>query len=314
VNEEVVVQADVPADALPAKRAQAGRCLRPGRRVGGELDAQVRMHRAQLLVHPHHELHVLTQGRLREASDCAHEVAPKDAESAGDDQQPVQARPGDPRAEERAQVLAHLGGLGAAHGHPRLEDDPVLDHGAVGDPDRAADGDDPIGVRAESLDDPYERVAIERGVGVDTCDQLVAGEVEASVGRVRAAAVLLADDPQSRVLAGDVDVLDRLGLQLEAVSDRQLDEVEGFDQRVRRAVGGAVVDNHDLERLVRGREHRAYARDDHRLLVVGRSDDGDPGAERSGRKIGLKFTPPRSNFCITVSESESPMRQKVTIV
>ncbi len=168
--------------------------------------------------------------------------------------------------------------------HARAHHHAVLDSTAVGDPDRASDCDDPIGVGGEHLDDSRQRVAVEQRVGVDDRDQLVAGEVQAGVQGIRAAAVALAGDSQARVRSGDVELLEQLGLEVEAIPERQLDQVEGVPQRGQRAVCGAVVDDHDLERVVVGAEQRAHRRHDHELLVVGGRNQADAGPKRPAQR------------------------------
>ena len=77
----------------------------------------------------------------------------------------------------------------------RTGDDVVLDHGAVRDPDRAADRDHVVRVDGEDLDDSFQRVCFEERVGIDDRHELVAGDVETRVDRVGAASVCLPHDP-----------------------------------------------------------------------------------------------------------------------
>jgi hypothetical protein len=91
----------------------------------------------------------LTHRLLREAADREEEIAPEHAEGAGDDQEAVHARPCDSRSEEAAQVLDHLRRLGPVHRDSRQKHHAVLDLAAVGNPDRAADRDDAVGVGGE---------------------------------------------------------------------------------------------------------------------------------------------------------------------
>jgi hypothetical protein len=274
----------VPAHPLAVQRPQAGRDLRPAHGVGGEGDARLRARRPQLLVHAHRQLHVLTQRVPREAADRPQDVAPEDAERAGDDHQPVERGPADSGAEERADVLGHLRGGRAAERDARLDDRSVLDHGPVRDPHRAAHRDDPIRIRAEDLDDPRQCVGLEQRIDVRRRDEVVPREVDADVHRVGASAVLLVRHAQAGIRARDVDALDGLGLDLQAVADRERDEIECSDQCLGRAVGRAVVDDHHLERVVVGREQRADACDDDLELVVCRRDQGDPGPKRTGQR------------------------------
>jgi hypothetical protein len=75
-------------------------------------------------------------------------------------------------------------------------------------------------------------------------------EIDPGVDRVRGAAVPFARQIEARVCAGDVQALDGLGLELEAVSDRQVDQVERHDHPLHRPVGRTVVDDHDLQWVV----------------------------------------------------------------
>jgi hypothetical protein len=166
----------------------------------------------------------------------------------------------------------------------RLDDSPVLDHRPVRDPDGAAHRDEPIRIRAEDLDDARQRVRFEQRVDVSGRDEVVPREIDADVQRVRAPAVLLVRHAQARIRARDVDALDRLCLDLQAVADREGDEIECIDQRLCRAVGRTVVDDHQLEGVVVRREQRAHAGDDDRELVVRRRDQGDPGPKRPDQR------------------------------
>ena len=143
----------------------------------------------------HHELHVLAERLPWRAHRCAQEVAAEDAEGTGDDEQAVQPRPRDPAAEKAAQVLAGLARLDAGMRDARTGDDVVLDHGAVRDPDRAADRDHVVRVGGEDLDDSFQRVRFEERVGIDDRHELVAGDIETRVDRVGAASVRLPHDP-----------------------------------------------------------------------------------------------------------------------
>jgi hypothetical protein len=102
----------------------------------------------------------------------------------------------------------------------------VFDQRAVGDPDRAADGDHVVGIGGELLADPLQGVRLEQRVRVDHRHQFVAGDVDARVDRVCAAAVLFAHDAQAGIAAADGDVRDRLGWNREPVADRQFDQIE----------------------------------------------------------------------------------------
>ena len=179
----------MPADPLPAQRAERDRDLRPGVRVRGVDDPGARPLRAQLMVQAHHQLHVLAERLQRQPAAVPDQVAPEDAEGAGDDHQPVHRRPGDPRAEEAAQILGGLACLRAAAGDMRDGDRVVLDHRPVRDPDAAAGRHHVVRVGGEHLDDPFQRVPFEQRVRVDDRDQLLVGDVQAGVDRIRPAAV-----------------------------------------------------------------------------------------------------------------------------
>ena len=200
----------MPADPLPAQRAERDRDLRPGVRVRGVDDPGARPLRAQLMVQAHHQLHVLTERLARQPAGVADQVTPEDTEGAGDDRQAVDRRPGDPRAEKAAQVLGGLACFRATAGDMRDGDRVLLDQRPVRDPNGAADRHDIVRVGGEHLDDPFQRVPFEQGVRVDDRDQFQMGDVQAGVDRIRPAAVLLLQNPQPRLAAADVVAQDRL--------------------------------------------------------------------------------------------------------
>ena len=133
---------------------------------------------------------------------------------------------------------------------------------AVGHVRRAGDGGDPR--RAlDPRDEQLQRQRVEVRVGVGDDDELVPRPLEAAIELLRLAPVdLVADHLEPRI----------------ALAGRRGD---GGGR-----VGGAVVEDDQLELRIVARERRPHGRLDHRLLVVGGDQDGDP-RPAAGRLLGL---------------------------
>ena len=164
----------------------------------------------------HDQFHVLADHVGAEAAGGDHRLAVEYAEGARDDQEPVDRAPAKASAEECAQVLDHL------HERERILRQPdLLDHAAahlaaIDDAYRAAAGDR-ARVLEERPHDVLEAAHLQHRVRVAAIEDRVARGVQAGIGGIRLAAVLLVDDAQVRILERAVDAPHGLRLDLDAI-------------------------------------------------------------------------------------------------
>ena len=194
-------------------------------------------------------------------------------------------------------------------GHARLDDAPGLHTRRVGHADRAPDCDHALGILLHRPHHDGEPVRVEDRVGVGDAHVRVAGDVQAGVQRIRAAAVVLAHERDVRGRAAPVELAD--GLVLEQVPRRRLDPVQAvlLDHPRGGRVGRAVVDDHDLEDGIALAEKRRHRVEDHRLLVEGRDDDRHTGCERRGERLLVPGPPPPPDGLLHAVPGERPEHQ-----
>src|SRR5687768_8794854 len=149
-----------------------------------------------MAVESHDELDVFSDSADRVAAGRLDEVAPEEAERAGDDEERSHPAPADPADEEGAEVLNDLKGSEPRPGQANVDDAPVLDAAPICDSDDAARRDHEIGIVENRLGDPQQGVVLEHGIGVDCAEIRVAGAVDRTVERVGLTAVVLVDHPE----------------------------------------------------------------------------------------------------------------------
>jgi hypothetical protein len=237
---------------------------------------------ADVPVQAHHQLHVLTETARRVAADLEHEALVEKAEGPRDDEETVDPAPAHAAEQEPAQVLDDLHEGQEPPGQPHGDHPARPDLAAVDDPDRAPGRHRSPGILDERAHRPQEGIVVQDRVRVEHADERIHREVQATVRRVGlAAAVVLVHHDEVRVFGRLVRPPDRLAGHdvLEAPGDGP--EREPLDERLEGPVGGAVVDDDDLEARVVEAQERADRLDDARLLVEGGGDDGD--GRREGR-------------------------------
>src|SRR5690606_25637646 len=137
-------------------------------------------------------------------------------------------------------------------------------------------------------------------------DVRVAGRVESGVEGIGPPAVLLVDHGDVDGPTAPVDGAYRRGGNLGPVGDGDLLQLEGVDQGLEGAVGGAGVGDDDLDARVHEQRHRPDGVDDADHLVVGGDDDGDRGSGAGREHLGDPSEPVE-----VVVAAERPSRDQV---
>ncbi len=248
-----------PAAALTQEGERAGGCRGFGARTAKHRAAPKQALLIAIAAQPVDQFIILDQTIGIEAADLLHRAVAKAREGAGDQQQAIEAHPGE-AAKEIADIFIGLEIFEELRLHPR----PALRGEHAG-------GGDQVRIGGETIAHGAEGIGVEQGVSIDGDEQIGGDMVEGRIEGAGFAAMGEAQPAQTR--------LDRAGCR--DYPERRGSEGEGAFEQQGAIIIGAIIGEEDRLGRIALRGQACNGRGEGGRFVIGGDDDGDRLA-RSG--------------------------------
>ena len=209
-------------------------------------------------MHPHHQVHVLTNRVRAVAAQLQSQLAGKATKGPGDNQQAIQRAPALAAEQEAAQVLHYLDGFYGRARQVYFRDAPGDDAASIDHSHNAAHSRHALWVQKHGQCYPQQRVAFQHHVGIHRTKVPAARNVQAGVQRVALAPVFFVQHQQAGFGQADIGGAHRLGLQPRLNDALGRDQLEGARQPGQDVVLAAVVDHDHLQLRVRQAQQRTH--------------------------------------------------------